>query len=50
MPNMSAPHFGWLLVVAMWWVMMVAMMMPSAAPLVLLYAPACAIAGAPSGS
>ncbi|UCH49835.1 MAG: DUF2182 domain-containing protein [Betaproteobacteria bacterium] len=28
----------WLLMVSMWWIMMIAMMMPSAAPVVLLYA------------
>lgn len=33
--SMDAP---WAIVVAMWWVMMVAMMVPSASPLVLLYA------------
>ena len=31
----------WLIMLAMWWVMMIAMMIPSAAPMVLLYARVC---------
>lgn len=31
----------WLVMLAMWWVMMIAMMVPSAAPMVLLYARVC---------
>lgn len=34
----SWPNEYWLLMTAMWWVMMIAMMVPSAAPMVLLYA------------
>jgi predicted metal-binding membrane protein len=32
------PPFYWLLMAAMWWVMMIAMMVPSAVPMILLYA------------
>ena len=34
----SWPMSYWLIMASMWWIMMIAMMMPSAAPMVLLYA------------
>jgi predicted metal-binding membrane protein len=48
MPDMAVPSTGWVTVVAMWWIMMIAMMMPSATPLILLYARVLRHAGAQS--
>lgn len=41
MDDTAWPLRYWLLMAAMWWVMMIAMMLPSAAPMILLYARVC---------